>query len=346
MRNSTFLFSALVAGMAATIPYARAQGETLTVAWYGGNWGDAFQECVADPFTEATGIQVVPDIGTSTTTLAKLQQQAANPTIDVVYMDGGISELAEEAGVLGAIDLEAMPNSEKLAKSAIYRNGEKVYAVGGGYYSLGLTYRTDEIETAPMSWEALWDEDYAGAVTIPSPSNSAGIPFIFFLNRIGGGSPDDMSETFEKLKSLDAGLFFDSSGAASNAFQSGEVIIGAHFSVGAWDLIDSGLPVGFVVPKEGVWATDARLHVVEGAPNPEGALKFIDMALSAEAASCLAETLYLGPAVTEVELSPEVGRKLPWGENGSVDDLLLFDWNEINARRAELTDTWNREVAR
>src|SRR5690606_8345744 len=113
----------------------------------------------------------------------------------------------------------------------------------------------------------------------------SGIPFIFFLNKISGGSPDDMTATFEQLKSLDAALFFDSSGAASNAFQSGEVIIGAHFNVGAWDLTDSGLPVGFVVPQEGVWATDARLHIIKDAPNPEGALKFIDMALSTEAAA-------------------------------------------------------------
>jgi putative spermidine/putrescine transport system substrate-binding protein len=345
VRNPFVLSTALV-GLLASVSAAGAQGQTLTVAWYGGNWGDAFQVCVADPFTKATGIEVVADIGTSTTTLAKLQQQSAKPTIDVAYIDGGISELAEEAGVLADIDVNTMPNASKLSEKAIYKNGDKVFAVGGGYYSLGLTYRTDEIETAPTSWEALWDDEYAGAVTIPSPGNSSGIPFIFFLNKIGGGSPDDMTATFEKLKNLDAALFFDSSGAASNAFQSGEVVIGAHFNVGAWDLTDSGLPVGFVVPKEGVWATDARLHVIEGAPNPEGALKFIDMALSAEAAACLAEKLYLGPAVAGVELTPEISKKLPWGENGSVDDLLLFDWNEINERRAELTDTWNREVAR
>jgi putative spermidine/putrescine transport system substrate-binding protein len=60
----------------------------------------------------------------------------------------------------------------------------------------------------------------------------------------------------------------------------------------------------------------------------------------------LAKELYLGPAVKNVELDEEVRRKLPWGAEGSVDDLLLFDWNDINARRAELTDMWNREIAR
>ncbi|GGE53037.1 polyamine ABC transporter substrate-binding protein [Agaricicola taiwanensis] len=346
MKSLSLLLSASVAALTLVSSGASAQDKNLTVAWYGGNWGDAFQACVAEPFTKETGIKVTAEIGTSTTTLAKLQQQASAPTIDVAYMDGGISELAQEAGVLAPIDLSKMPNAANLSEKAAYKAGNDVFAISGGYYSLGLTYNTKEIEEAPTSWEALWDEDYAGAVTIPSPSNSAGIPFIFFLNKMLGGTPADMSATFAKLKELDANMFFDSSGAASNAFQSGEVIIGAHFNVGAWALADAGLPIGFTVPKEGVWATDARLHLVKGSKNSEAAEKFLNTAMSAEAGQCLAAKLYLGPAVKNVELTPEVSRKLPWGEKGSVDDLLLFDWNEVNAKRSELTETWNREVAR
>ncbi|WP_173089179.1 ABC transporter substrate-binding protein [Devosia sp. 1635] len=346
MKILTVLLTATSAAVALGVPLANAQSNSLTVAWYGGNWGEAFQACVAAPFTAQTGITVVADIGTSTTTLAKLQQQASAPTIDVAYLDGGISELAQAAGVLAPIDLETLPNSKNLLKEAAYRDSDAVFAVSGGYYSLGLTYRTDEINEAPTSWEELWNEDHVGAVTIPSPSNSAGVPFIFFLNRMLGGAPTDVSETFERLSQLDAGLFFDSSGAASNAFQSGEVTIGAHFNVGAWALADSGVPVTFVVPQEGVWATDARLHLIKGGPNPAGAAQFLDTAMSAEAAACLAEKLYLGPAITGVDLTPEVNRKLPWGEKGSVSDLNLSDWNEVNGRRAEITERWNREVAR
>ena len=93
-----------------TAPQAGAQQQKITVAWYGGNWGDAFRACVAEPYTQATGVQVSPEVGTSTTTLAKLQQQKAAPTIDVAWLDGGISELAEQAGVLDTLDPAAIPN--------------------------------------------------------------------------------------------------------------------------------------------------------------------------------------------------------------------------------------------
>lgn len=346
MKNNGIFLSVALSALMASASVASAQSSKLTVAWYGGNWGDAFQACVAQPFTAATGIEVVADIGTSSTTLAKLQQQAGTPTIDVAYMDGGFSELADAAGVLDAIDTAGIPNAAHLIDGATYRAGDRVYALGSGYYSLGLTYRTDSIPQAPTSWNALWDDAHAGAVTIPSPNNSAGIPFIYFVNRITGGTPDDFEPTLKRLADLDVAMFFDSSGAASNAFQSGEVVIGAHFNAAAWALIDAGLPVGFVVPEEGVWATDVRLHLVKGSQNTEAAQRFIDTAISAEASRCLAERLYLGPAVDNVTLPADVSRKLPWGAAGSIKDLLLLDWNDVNARRAQLTEAWNRQVAR
>jgi putative spermidine/putrescine transport system substrate-binding protein len=60
----------------------------------------------------------------------------------------------------------------------------------------------------------------------------------------------------------------------------------------------------------------------------------------------LAEKLYLGPSVKGVQVKADVARKLPWGEKGSVKDLKLFDWMQINEQRSKIVDTWNREIAR
>lgn len=324
---------------------AQSASRSITVAYYGGNWGEAFDACVAQPFSKATGIKVVAEIGNSTTTLSKLQQQTGNAVIDVAYMDGGISEIAEAAGVLAPIDLAQLPHASALQPQAAYKNDDHVFAVSAGYYSLGLIYNTNEVSEAPSSWEELWNDAYAGAVAVPSPNNSAGVPFVIFLAGAFGDASESMDATFAKLKSLDSGLLYDTSGAASNAFQSNEVVIGAHFNVGAWDLIDAGLPIGFTVPKEGVWATDARMHIVKGTKNAEAAAKFIDTALTPEAATCLAEKLYLGPAITGVALSADIERKLPWGSGGSIENLRLFDWSDVNAKRPAITDRWNREIA-
>jgi spermidine/putrescine-binding protein len=78
----------LVASAVFSLGAAAHPSPRLTVAMYGGNWGDAFRSCVVKPFTSATGIAVTSEIGTSTTTLAKLEQQRAAPSIDVAWLDG------------------------------------------------------------------------------------------------------------------------------------------------------------------------------------------------------------------------------------------------------------------
>lgn len=339
----TKIYGALAASMLCS---AVAQAEEVRVAWYGGNWGDAFDVCIAQPFTQATGIKVIPEIGTSTTSLAKLRQQASKPVIDVVFLDGGISELAYAEGLIQGLDLAQLTNSDQMQSQGIYRLADIPFAVSVGYYSLGIAYDTREVKTAPTSWNALWDKAYAGAVVIPSPANSAGIPFLFYLNQVFGGSNDNLQPVWDKLKTLDVAAYFDSSGAASNAFQAGEAVIGAHFNVGAWDLADKGLPIAFAVPSEGVWATDARVHQVKNGPNAKAAEQFINTAMTAHSAACLAEKLYLGPAVKDVQLAPEVQKKMPWGVGGSVEQLKLSDWAVVNAERAAVTDTWNRELGR
>lgn len=339
------LIQALCAvGLGITASFAQAQAQEIRVAWYGGNWGDAFNTCIAEPYTARTGVTVIPEIGTSNTSLAKLRQQQSKPVIDVVFLDGGISELAQADGLLAPIEPEKVPAIAGLHEAAIYKDGNDIFATSVGYYSLGLTYNKNEISQPPTSWEALWDPEYAGAVVIPSPANSAGVPFVAFLAGISNTPLDALGPVYEKLHKLDVASYFDSSGAASNAFQSGEAVIGAHFNVGAWDLADKGLPIGFVVPKEGVWATDARLHLVKNGPAPEAALQFINEAMTPAAAECLAERLYLGPAVKTAVAPESVAEKMPWGRNGSIANLNLLDWRQINERRAEITDAWNREV--
>ncbi len=345
MKRISIFLAAIALGGSPAFAQTVAKPETLHVAWYGGNWGEAFDACVAQPFTKATGIPVVAEVGTSTVTLAKLQQQKGSPTIDVAYMDGGISELAEAAGVLDSIDAKDIPNVANLVPEGVYRHDGATFAVSSGYYSFGLVYNTLKVKKAPTSWSDLWDPEFEDAVAVPSPSNSSGVPFVLFLHKIWSPNSDDLAPTFKRLRELKAALFFDSSGAASNAYQSGEAVMGAHFSVGAWDLTDKGLPFAFVVPKEGVWATDARLHLVKGTPHKAAAEKFIDWALTPQAAGCLADKLYLGPAVKGAPIGPDTAKKLPWGAGGTVHDLKLFDWNEVNAKRAIVVDMWNREIA-
>jgi putative spermidine/putrescine transport system substrate-binding protein len=345
MRARTIaMVTATLAILASSGQPSRA-AEGLTTAYYGGSWGDTIQKCITDPFTKATGIKVTPEPGVSTVTLAKLRQEKGSPAIDIAWMDGGISELANADGLVATIDPQKVPNVANMIPEGIYKreNGE-IYALSTGFYAVGLVYNTKEVKTPPTSWLDLWKPEYAGSVTVPAPANAMGVPFIALMNKISGGTLENLEPGMAKLKTLKVSSFYDTSGGADNSFQNGEAIIGAHYAQAGWALADKGLPIGYAVPKEGAPSGDIRVHIVKGTPKLAEAEKFVDFAVSKDAASCMAETIYVGPATKGVVLSDKAKQRMPWGPTGSVANLSISNWGELNAARAKITDSFNREV--
>lgn len=317
--------------------------ESLNVSAYGGSWGEALSACVFKPFEAETGVSVVLEPSASTVTLSKLQAEASAPVTDVAWMDGGVSELARDSGVVQAINPAMAPSLQGVAERAKYTTDDgDIYAVGTGYFAVGLVYNSEEISTPPTSWEDLWNPAYAGRVILPSAVNSIGVPLLALFNDHAGGTLNDLSPAIEKLADLDVALFFDSSGVANSGFQTGEGVIGAHYATQAFTMADSGLPIAYAVPKEGAMASDIRVHIVKGTDQPDAAHKLVDFAVQPAQAACLAEKLQVGPATLDVDLPEDVAARMPWGLGGSIDDLAVVDWTAVNAHRDELTETWNR----
>jgi putative spermidine/putrescine transport system substrate-binding protein len=329
----------------AMAPPALAQ-ERLTVATYGGNWGEAQKACILDPFGKASGVQVVQEMSVSTVTYNKLKQQKGNPSIDIAWIDGGISELAAADGVVAVIDPAKVANIAGLIDEAVYKTKEgAIYALSTGFYALGIAYNTKELRQAPQSWWDIWKPEYAGKVTLPSPVNAAGIPFFAHIIGLTGGSLDNPASGVEKLRTLKVSSYYDASGVAQAALQSGEAIAAAYYNTAAWAIADKGLPIAFIVPKEGAPSADIRVHIADGTKHTDAALQFVNYAVGKEAMNCLAEKLYVGPPTKEYKISDQAKSRMPWGANGSVKNLAIPNWEAVNAKRAALTEVWNRQIA-
>jgi len=343
-RHITGAWAALGA-LALSCASSQAQ-QRLTVATYGGNWGEAQKACILDPFAKNGGVEVIQETSVSTVTYNKLKQEKGNPSIDIAWIDGGISELAANDGVVEAIAPDKVPNLAGLLDEAIYRSADKkIYAVSTGFYSLGIAYNSKEVKNAPTSWWDLWQGEYAGKLTLPSPVNAAGIPFFVHIIQLSGGSLDNPGPGIEKLKTLKVSSYYDASGVAQASLESGEAIAAAYYNTAAWAIADKGLPIAFVVPKEGAPANDIRVHIAAGTKNRDAAEKFVNYAVSQAAMNCLAEKLYVGPPTKASELSDRAKQRMPWGATGSVKNLAIPDWAAINAKRQALTEIWNRQIA-
>ena len=336
--------SAMIAGLCGTTASAQ---QTLTVTIYGGEWGDALTSCILEPFTKATGTKVTPEPGVSTVTLAKLRQQKGSPTIDVAWIDGGVSEVAAAEDLAAAMSVATIPNIDNVAPEGVYKNkAGEIYAISTGFYSLGLVYNTREVKTPPTSWNDLAKPEFAGASTVPSPSNAMGVPLFVHINKIAGGTLENLEPAVKWYRALKVSSFFDSSGAATNSFQSGEVVIGGHYASSAWGLADKNLPISYVAPKEGAPSGDIRVHIAKGTKNLKAAQDFVNFAIAQPQAACLAEKVYVGPVTKGITLSEKAKTRMPWGQDGSVSTLARIDWEAVNAKRQAIVDIWNKEVVR
>lgn len=329
--------------LAASLAAPALAQDALVVAAFGGKHGETLQKCVIQPFIDKTGTKVTVDQGVSTVTVAKLKQQRANPSLDIVWLDGEVSQAAESENLFAAIDPAQVPNLANVIPEGIYKDKDgKITGLGDGYYSVGIVYNMDEVKEAPTSWFDLWKPEFAGEVTWPSMSDGSGPAMLVHVAKLMGGGVDNLKPGVDKMKALDVAAFYDSGGGASNILSRKEATIGVLDSGAVWALADANpFKVGFVIPKEGGLGSDARLHLIKPS---KAAYAFLDYAMTAESQKCIAENYFYGPAVKNEELSPKARARLPWGENGSIKDLRFSDVNAINAHRQEILDTWNRDV--
>ena len=83
--------------------------------------------------------------------------------------------------------------------------------------------------------------------------------------------------------------------------------------------------------------------MVEGAPHPDLAHKFIDFTLSPESQQQIAKTMLLGPVNKTVKLEPAVAEKVPYGAE-EVEKLEHLDISAINKNLQALTARWTAMV--
>lgn len=340
------ILSAMAANAAVVALTSRVQAqESITVNAYSGPWELAMRKCFFDPFSAETGVQVVVETGTASVTYAKLRQQKGTPGIDVAWLDAGYSEQAWEEGLTQEVSRAEVPNLGNLSKQAIYADADgKVYGVGTGYFAYTLVYDPKQVDPAPTSYFDLWDPKYEKRVYSPAPAQSLFTPVMMHLNKALGGTDDNFDPVINKFRELKPSSYYEASGVMNVTIQSGEVVLGIYYPNTASQLLDQGVSIATAIPKEGVVASDIRMHLVAGTSKKELAERFMNFVSQPKPLECIGEEIYLGPPLDNPQLSEKARQRMPWGADGKVSDLIMPDWLVVNAKRQQLRDLWNRRV--
>ena len=109
--------------------------------------------------------------------------------------------------------------------------------------------------------------------------------------------------------------FYKNSGVAAQMFQQGSAWIAPWYHGRAKYMADRGVPLEYVIPKEGAAAYLSVIGVVKGTKNKVIAEKYINMVLLPEAQIAWATIIGAGPANKMVELEPAVAATVPYGDD-------------------------------
>lgn len=318
----------------------------IVMSSYGGQLDEPFRWFLADPFERRTGARVTLVPSLSLEVIAKIKASPANPPFDVIVLDEGPHLQAVADGITQRLDDKMVPNLAQVYPQ--YRRMTQGYGVPQAYSVVGLAYNTKKVKTPPGSWRDLFRPEYKGLVGTVNLNSSLGVAFLVMLARINGGGEANIEPGFAAYKTLMSSVsaVAPRPGALASLFEREEVVIGPLWNNTILTLREKGLPVDWVVPKEGAVVVMSIMNMVTNTKNAGLAAQFINDAISRDYQLKAAISPYFfGPTNSGVNLPAAMRRYLPTRPE-EVEQLLSLDWTTINKSRQTWTDRFNRDLSR
>ncbi|MEX2743057.1 ABC transporter substrate-binding protein [Rhizobium mongolense] len=341
MKFSMLSATALVSLALAT----SGSAETLVVNSYGGPYEKIIRERIIEPFEVKFGIDVLYDaVGSASQDYAKIKATGGRPGFDVVVMTASQSLDGCKEGLLEKFTPETVPNLARLSP-AIAAVAGPCGAVHEVQY-LSLLYRKDKLPKAPDSWSALLDENLRGEIILPTFQNIMAAYLMEVLSVANGGDLLDNVEpgfaAMAKLAKQSIG-FEQSSSVMETYIKDGQVWAMPFWNGRAQLLADSGLPVDYVLPKEGSIPLVATLNIPKDAENRQAALRFVNFFLEKTSQEAWVTGYKVGSARTDIDVPADIRAKQITTE-ADLKALLLPDLGAVATRLSAWGKRWERDV--
>ena len=321
------------------------EGAELVVATWG--WAEAGLKELAAEFEETYNCTIVTDPTSGNgDRLNKLMAEKNAPTADVALLTKNYADMGISEGLFDPIDTSVVTSVPDLYDIAIDENGY------GPCYSLcryGIMYNVDALEEAglpvPTSYVELFDDKYAGMVTLPDMTSTAGPYLLVAMAEALGGSVEDVTPAMELMqeKKDNINLWYTTNSDVVNAFTTSEACITVFMDINMPSLVDSGLNIAWTDAEEGSFAAPATVNVVKGCQNPELAQLFVEYLICEDTQNRIAEVLNEAPVNKNAAVPEALQAYLATGEE-AMAVLKEFDETAINNNKEEWIDTFQRTV--
>lgn len=254
-------------------------GENGTINVF--NVGDYIDEDLIKKFQDETGIKVNYDVyDTNETMYEKVKNNPGQYDI-VVPSDYMIERMSKE-GLLEEINLENIPNYSNIDDTykGLPYDPDNKYSVPYMWGTIGIIYDADKVDGEITSWNDLWDTKYKDQVFMfDSLRDTMAIGLKKLGYSMNSTDPKELNEAKDELikqiKTMNTVLVGDE---GKQQVISGEKYIDTVWSGDAMYIMAQAPDTNFkyVIPKEGSNKWFDGLCIPKGAPNKEGAEKFIN----------------------------------------------------------------------
>jgi putative spermidine/putrescine transport system substrate-binding protein len=311
-------------------------GRSLISSGFGGSTMDIIQKAVFDPFDAASGAKSTQVPMQSAAALARMKAEAGNPQIDMYQFSGGQEDAAKKEGLT-----QPMASVTRMSEVPGDLKDPDGHWVTWAVIAEGIVYRKDKIKEPPRSYKDVLKPEYKGHIAFPAITNGYGVDFLVMLAKAFGGGENNVEPGFEAMRKIKDETIFKAASDIPSLFGQGDIWIMPYDTGNTFKVQSSGLPVAFAAPEEGSPAVNITACVAKGAKNADVANAAIDFMLRPEAQIEIARGMRWTASNPKTQLPADIAAEVP-----SVAQLAKLDRTIINAKRAEWTERWNREIAR
>ena len=226
------------------------------------SWGEYIDEDLIYKFEDETGIKVNYQTAESNEALYSLLKTGAGDYDVIVPSDYMIARLIDE-GMLAELNYDNIPNYEKIGEQykSLSFDPENKYTVPYTWGTLGIIYNSTMVDGDIDSWDAMFDEKYAGNVLMIRNSRDALAAALLDLGYdINTTDEAQIREAYELLADAKSKGVYQSfvMDEVFGKMEGSNAAIAMYYAGDYLTMLDNNPDLAFVVPKEGSnWFVDA-----------------------------------------------------------------------------------------
>lgn len=260
------------------------------------NWSDYIDKAILDDFTKETGIKVVYDTFDTAEAL-ETKVLTGGTGYDIVAPPNHILPRLIAAGALQPLDKAKLPNSKNLWPDLMKRldpfdPGAK-FATPYMWGTIGIGYNKDAVAkrlpgVAIDSWAVVFKPENlaklsdCGVYFLDAAEDMYAVSLSYLGRNPNSADPADYKAATDMLLKVRPYVTKFHSSAYIEALANGDACIVIGYSGDVLQARDRAEEAGgkvkidYVIPKEGTQVWFDTFAIPKDAPNPEGALKFMD----------------------------------------------------------------------